>query len=60
MSTIHADEIRPGDVVEYGGVPHRVSHIDRHAGWAWSVAYDDDGWAMAVGHDVVVVLRPAA
>lgn len=56
---IHADEIRPGDVVDYGGHLHRVSHVDHLAGWSWPVASDDNGWAIALGDDVVGVLRPA-
>ena len=32
MTTIHADELQTGDVVEYLGTPHRVAHVDRHAG----------------------------
>jgi hypothetical protein len=60
MTTIHADELQTGDVVEYLGTPHRVAHIDRHAGWAWPVAYDDRGWAIALGgQDVLVVTRTA-
>ena len=59
MTTICAQELRPGDVVDYHGEPHRVAHIDRRSGWAWPVAFDDAGWAMALGHDVVVVHRAA-
>ena len=55
MTTIHADELRAGDVVEYRGAPHRVSHVERCAGWAWPVAFDDEGWAIALGHELVVV-----
>ena len=60
MTTIHADELQVGDVVEYLGTPHRVRHVDRRAGWAWAVASDDEGWAMALGHDLIVVEREAA
>ena len=28
-------------------------------GWAWAVAFDDTGWAMALGDDVVVLGRAA-
>jgi hypothetical protein len=53
--TIHADELQPGDIVDYHGEPHRVSHVDCHMGWSWPIAFDDAGWAMALGHDPVVV-----
>ena len=59
MITIHADELRPGDVVDYHGQPHRVSDVVRHEGWAWPVAVGGDGWAMALGDDVVVLHRAA-
>jgi hypothetical protein len=59
MTVIHADEVRSGDIVEYLGTMHRVSHVDRRAGWAWSVAYDNEGWAMALGHGLIVVHRAA-
>jgi hypothetical protein len=60
MTTIHADELQSGDVVEYLGASHRVTHVDRMAGWAWPVAYDDRGWAMALGHDILVLVDRAA
>jgi hypothetical protein len=50
MMTIHADELRPGDVVAYDGHYRKVTHVDRRGGWAWPVAADDSGWAMALGH----------
>jgi len=57
MTTIPADEVHAGDVVVYRGELHHVTRVDRGGGWAWPVAYDDAGWAMALGHDLVV-LRP--
>ena len=59
MTTIHADDLQPGDVVDYHGHPHQVTHVDRRDGWAWPVAFDDAGWAMALGHDLVAVYRAA-
>ena len=56
MTTIHADEIRPGDVV-HDGRDHRITHVDRQAGWAWPIAADDTGWAMALGHQAIEVRR---
>ena len=58
MTTIHADEVQVGDVVERCGQAHRIRHVDRRSGWAWSVAFDDEGWAMALGHDLIEVDRP--
>jgi hypothetical protein len=58
MTTICADDLQPGDVVDYHGELHRITHIERCEGWAWPVAYDDAGWAMALGHDPVDVCRP--
>jgi hypothetical protein len=60
MMTIYSDDLQPGDIVDYHGEPHRVSHVERHNGWAWPIAFDDTGWAIALGHDIVVVDRPAA
>ena len=57
MTTIFADDLQPGDVVDYHGELHRISHIECCEGWAWPVAYDDAGWAMAIGHDPVDVRR---
>jgi hypothetical protein len=55
--TIYADELHPGDVVDYSGVPHHVTRVDRGAGLAWPIASDGTGWAMALGHDVIVLHR---
>jgi hypothetical protein len=57
MNSIYADELQPGDVVEYDGHPHRVTHVDQRNGWAWPVAFDDAGWAMALGHNLIPVRR---
>jgi hypothetical protein len=59
MTTIQADDLQAGDVVDYHGHPHRVTHIDRRNGRVWPVAFDDAGWAMALGHDLVTVHRAA-
>ena len=60
MTRIHADELRPGDVVALDGERHRITHVDLRAGWAWPIAGDDHGWAMALGHSLVDVFRDAA
>ena len=57
MTTIHADQLQPGDVVVYHGHTHRISHIHRRDGWAWPVAADDTGWAIALGRDLIHVHR---
>lgn len=59
MTTIYAHDLQPGDVVDYHGQPHRVTHVDQGSGWAWPVAFDDTGWAIALGHDLVQVDRAA-
>ena len=59
MTTISADDVQPGDVVDYHGQPHHVTHVVRRDGWAWPVAFDDAGWAMALGHGLVAVHRAA-
>lgn len=60
MTTIPAREVRSGDVVDYRGQLHRVTHVECRRGWAWSVAFDDEGWAMALGDQLVQVDRSAA
>ena len=59
MTMIHADELRPGDIVDYLGECHLVSRINRPLGGSWPVACDDAGWAMALGHGPVAVRRAA-
>jgi hypothetical protein len=60
MVMIHALELRAGDVVvDDAGCGHEVVHIDRGKGWAWPVAFDDAGWAMALGGELVAVQRAA-
>ncbi len=60
MTTIFADQLQPGDVIEYAGRLHTVSHVDRKAGWSWPIAVDDTGWAMALGHHPINIMRTAA
>ena len=59
MTTIYADELQPGDVVDYHGHPQQVTRFDRRHGSPWPIAFDDAGWAMALGHDLVEVDRAA-
>lgn len=58
MTTIHADELLPGDVVRQNGQLHRITRVDRRFGWAFPVAVADDGWAIAIGHELLDVDRP--
>jgi hypothetical protein len=60
MTTIRSDELQPGDVVLYGGHQHRITRVDRKDGWAWPVAVDGTGWAMALDDGVIGVRRAAA
>ena len=60
MMAIHADELRAGDVIEYQGEQRRVARVDRRAGWAWPIAADESGWAIALNHHVIEVRRDAA
>ena len=59
MTTIHADELQPGDVVVYHGQDHLITDVERRAGWAWPVAADGTGWAIALGRQLLDVLRLA-
>ena len=45
-----------GDVVDYHGELHRITRVERHNGWAWPVACDDDtGWAIATSDELIDV-----
>ena len=46
MTTIHADELRPGDVITYDGLSHLITEVERDDGWAWPIAADGSGWAI--------------
>lgn len=54
---MHADDVHPGDVIEYHGQRHHIARIERSDGWAWPVAFDDAGWAIALGHSPVILHR---
>jgi hypothetical protein len=60
MITIHADRLQPGDVVVYGGHDRRITRVDRRDGWAWPIAADGTGWAIALDHRLIHVHRNAA
>ena len=57
---IEAEQVRTGDIVEYGGERHLVTEIRRPSGASWPVACDGAGWAIALGHQPLVVQRPRA
>jgi hypothetical protein len=59
LKTVAATELRPGDIVIHRGELHPIDHVDRGAGWAWPVASDGAGWAIALG-DVVAIMDHAA
>jgi hypothetical protein len=60
MTTIRADELRPGDVVVYNGHHHTITRVDRRDGWAWPLAADGTGWAIALAHQLLKVHRASA
>lgn len=61
MTLIHADELQAGDdVVDPSGHEHHVTHVEQRPGWAFPVAFDDTGWAMALGCRPLLVHRPAS
>jgi hypothetical protein len=55
--SIHADELRPGDVVDHGGRRHRITQVVQGIGASWPVAVDGTGWAIALGRQPLDVLR---
>jgi hypothetical protein len=59
MTTIHADELRPGDVITYDGHRHLITDVERNDGWSWPIAADGTGWAIALGRQLIDVLRRA-
>jgi len=55
--SIRADELRPGDVLAYGGTWHRITDVIRRAGGSWPIAVDGTGWGIALGDRPVSVCR---
>jgi hypothetical protein len=56
-TTIHADELRAGDVLDDAGRQRRITGVVRHAGGAWPIAFDGTGWGIALGRSPLVVWR---
>jgi hypothetical protein len=54
---IHADELEPGDAFEWDGRVHTITLVERREGWAWPIAVDGTGWAIALGHHMIDVDR---
>ena len=54
---IKAEQVRAGDIVEYGGERHLVTEVRCPSGAAWPVACDGAGWAIALGAQRLVVQR---
>jgi YD repeat-containing protein len=52
--TMRADEVHPGDAIDYYGELHRITRVEHRDGWAWPIACDDAGWAIALGLNLVV------
>jgi hypothetical protein len=59
ITTVHADELQPGDIVVYDGHAHQIARVDRREGWAWPIAADDTGWAIALAHEPICIERSA-
>ena len=57
--SVHADELRPGDVLDYCGHAHRIVDVVRQPGWSWPIAVDGTGWAIALTSRLVTVFRGA-
>ncbi len=55
--SIHAHELRPGDLLEYGGRPRRITDVVRRSGSSWPIAVDGTGWAIALGQSPLSVRR---
>jgi hypothetical protein len=55
--SINANQLRAGDIVDYGGRWHRVADVVRRVGGSWPIAVDGKGWAIALGDRPVTVRR---
>jgi hypothetical protein len=52
---INAEQLQTGDIVEYGGARHLVVEIRRPRGGAWPMAVGEEGWAIALGTQLLVI-----
>jgi hypothetical protein len=55
--SVQAVEVRPADFIEVGHEVRRIARVALEHGWAWPVAFDDSGWGMALGNQVVTIWR---
>ena len=55
--SISANQLRTGDVVDYGGRWHRITDVVRRVEGSWPIAVDGTGWAIALGDRPVTVSR---
>ena len=53
MTTVGADDVHPGDAIDYHGELHHITRVEHRDGWAWPIACDDAGWAIALGHQSI-------
>ena len=60
MTKIHADKLQPGDAVVYDGLDRQITNVPRRDGWAWPIAAEGTGWAIAHDHRLIAVHRDAA
>jgi hypothetical protein len=60
MTTIHADELEPGDFLTWEGQRRRIVCVERRVGWSWPIALDGTGWAIALDHHLIDVDRNTA
>jgi hypothetical protein len=54
---IAAEQLRAGDIVEYGGAPHLIAEIRRPCRAARPMAVDRHAWAIALGSQLLRVER---
>ena len=57
IQQIHASDLHPGDVIVYGPERRQLCCVEQRPGWAWPVASDGTGWAIALGDALVEVER---
>jgi hypothetical protein len=55
--SITANQLRAGDMVDYGGRWHQITDVVRRVGASWPIAVDGTGWAIALGDSPVSVRR---
>jgi hypothetical protein len=57
LQWIPSKRLEPGDVVVYGSQRRQICHVVQRPGWAWPVASDGTGWAIALGDALIEVQR---